>query len=74
MVISDLLNVWISVKTPCKNGRLQDATCGKPHDEVRTFIAMISGTNFIWQFIIGGYPSLDETDVRTTNREAQAKS
>lgn len=74
MVINDLLNVWLSVETACDNGLAQDATCEELHDDIRTFIAYFPGTRPVWHFILESYPSLANTEVRTTIRETLASS
>lgn len=73
MVVSDLLNVWMSVETACENGLAQEATCTELHDDIRAFIAMFPGTRHMWQFIIDSYPSLANTQVRNTIQQALAK-
>jgi hypothetical protein len=70
MVVSDLLNVWMSIETACENGLAQEATCAELHDDIRAFIVMFPGTRPMWRFFIDNYPSLAGTKVRGTIRRA----
>ena len=70
MVVSDLLNVWLSVETACKNGLADETTCAELVDDIRAFIGMFPGTRPMWRFFTDSYPSLAGTSVHTTLREA----
>lgn len=70
MVVSDLLNVWLSVETACENGLADEATCAELGDDIRAFINMFPGTRPMWRFFTESYPSLADTEVHTTIREA----
>ncbi len=70
LLVSDLLNVWMSVETACQNDLAPESTCAELHDDIRAFIGMFPGTRPMWQYFVESYPSLADTEVRRTINRA----
>ena len=73
LLVSDLLNVWMSVETACQNDLAPESTCAELHDDIRAFIGMFPGTRPMWEYFVESYPSLADTEVRRTINGALAE-
>ena len=70
MVVSDLLNVWLSVETACDHGLAQASTCAELGNDIQGFVTMFPGTRALWRFFIDDYPGLASTEVFSTISQA----
>lgn len=73
MVVTDIFNVWLSVQTACENDLAEETTCAELGDDIRTFVGYFPGAREMFVFLLESYPTLADTEVHATLREALAE-
>ena len=70
MAVTDIYNVWLSVETACDNELAEATTCGELSDDIRAFVGYFPGVQGALRFNLDSYPSLEDSEVHRTLREA----